>query len=115
MSAETLSSPKVAFGKRWLDADLAGWLVDWSVKDDTLHLVLDYALLRAARKDQSVATARWRIGETVYHTTLVTVLPAHALVRVAAAVPHTPLPSAMRTQAGLPWKGPTTRPSPSAK
>ena len=85
MSAETLSSPKVAFGKRWLDADLAGWLVDWSVKDDTLHLVLDYALLRAARKDQSVATARWRIGETVYHTTLVTVLPAHALVRVAAA------------------------------
>ena len=24
----------------------------------------------------------------------------------AAAVPHTPLPSAMRTQAGLPWNGP---------
>ena len=28
----------------------------------------------------------------------------------AAAVPQTPLPRAMRTQAGLPWKGPSTRP-----
>ena len=26
--------------------------------------------------------------------------------RRAAAVPHTPLPMAMRTQAGLPWNGP---------
>ena len=28
--------------------------------------------------------------------------------RSAAAVPHTPRPSAMRTHAGLPWNGPTT-------
>jgi hypothetical protein len=33
--------------------------------------------------------------------------------RVDAAVPHTPLPSAMRTQAGWPWKGPTTSSLPS--
>ena len=26
----------------------------------------------------------------------------------AAAVPHTPLPSAIRTQAGRPWNGPST-------
>ncbi len=32
------------------------------------------------------------------------------VLRAAAAVPQTPLPSAMRTQAGLPWKGPSTSP-----
>ncbi len=30
------------------------------------------------------------------------------LRRSAAAVPHTPLPSGMRTHAGLPWNGPST-------
>ncbi len=30
----------------------------------------------------------------------------------AAAVPHTPSPIAMRTQAGLPWNGPSTSASP---
>ena len=29
-------------------------------------------------------------------------------LRRAAAVPHTPLPTAMRTHAGLPWNGPST-------
>ncbi len=37
------------------------------------------------------------------------------VVRVAAAVPHTPLPNAIRTHAGLPWNGPTTSSSPTAK
>jgi hypothetical protein len=35
--------------------------------------------------------------------------------RVLAAVPHTPRPSAMRTQAGWPWNGPTTSSVPSKK
>src|SRR5690606_34841506 len=35
--------------------------------------------------------------------------------RVVAAVPQTPRPSAMRTQAGLPWNGPTTSSRPSKK
>ena len=34
------------------------------------------------------------------------------VARVAAAVPHTPLPTAMRTHAGCPWNGPSTSPSP---
>ena len=33
----------------------------------------------------------------------------------AAAVPHTPFPKAMRTQAGFPWKGPTTNSPPFRK
>ena len=31
---------------------------------------------------------------------------------VRAAVPQTPLPQPMRTQAGLPWKGPSTSSAP---
>src|SRR5665213_508875 len=31
------------------------------------------------------------------------------VMRCRAALPQTPVPSAMRTQAGLPWNGPTTR------
>ncbi len=33
----------------------------------------------------------------------------------AATVPHTPRPIAMRTQAGLPWNGPSTSSSPLRK
>ena len=42
-------------------------------------------------------------------------IPYQLRLRVAAAVPQTPLPTAMRTHAGWPWNGPTTSSLPSKK
>lgn len=76
--------PLVTFGKRWLDPDLAGWLLDWSAEGDLLHLMLDYRAVVRARKVVSMGQARWRLGDDCYQTHLVSVGPAQGVMRVTA-------------------------------
>lgn len=77
-STVTLS---VRFGARW--GDVPG-LLDFCADDGHLSVVLDYAALRAARKDMSVTRAGWRVDGREYVTTMVSVVPGDGTVRVSA-------------------------------
>ena len=72
----------VRFGTRW-STDVPG-LLDYCAADGQLSVVLDYAVLRAARKDASVARAGWRVDGREYMTAMVTVVPGDGTVRVSA-------------------------------
>lgn len=72
----------VRFGSRW-SGDVPG-LLDYCAADGQLSVVLDYAVLRAARKDVSIATAAWLLGGREYQTTMMSVVPGDGTVRVSA-------------------------------
>ncbi|MCZ7539736.1 MAG: hypothetical protein M5U29_07485 [Anaerolineae bacterium] len=72
----------VRFGTRW-STDVPG-LLDYCAADGQLSVVLDYAVLRAARKDMSVARAAWLVGGREYATATVCVVPSDGTVRVSA-------------------------------
>lgn len=71
----------VRFGSRW--SDVPG-LLDYRADDGHLSVVLDYATLRASRKDMSVARAGWCVAGREYVTTMVSVMPGDGTVRVSA-------------------------------
>lgn len=71
----------VRFGARW--SDVPG-LLDYCAADGQLSVVLDYAVLRAVRKDQSVATCTWALDGRYFHTTMVSVIPADGTMLVMA-------------------------------
>ena len=83
----------VRFGTRW-SGEVPG-LLDYCAADGQLSVVLDYAVLRAARKDMSVARAAWLVGGREYATATVCVVPSDGTVRVSAREPR---PSTMARQ-----------------
>lgn len=72
----------VRFGTRW-SGEVPG-LLDYCAADGQLSVVLDYAVLRAVRKDQSVATCTWALDGRYFHTTMVSVIPADGTMLVMA-------------------------------
>lgn len=72
----------VRYGKTW-SSDVAG-LLDYRLDNGTLAVALDYAAVRAARKDQSVTTCTWALDGRLYATSMVTVVPARNEMLVLA-------------------------------
>ncbi len=71
-----------------------------STSSTPMQLVRRASAARRSPNSTPQSHAMWPANSCTFGTTTV--------ARRAAAVPHTPLPSAMRTHAGLPWNGPTT-------